>query len=96
MLLGAILVPSFAHAATGLVSVNSGNLVTASSSATTVSVPINIAGSDSLNGFDIQVYSNTSFIDGSSVSLSGSILGSGAAVVQECIDGVLIYQRFER
>jgi len=92
MLLGAILVPSFAHAATGVVSVNSGSLVTASSSATTISVPINIAGSDSLNGFDIQVFANTSFIDGTSVSLSGSILNTNgpAAVVQECIDGVLV------
>ncbi len=92
MLLGALLSPTVAHAATGVVSVNSGTLVTATKTQTTVSIPINIAGSDSLNGFDIQVLATTSFLDGASVSLSGSILGTHGtpAVVQECIDGVLV------
>jgi hypothetical protein len=90
MLLGAFLVPIPAHAATGVVSVNGGALVTAPSSATTVSVPIRISGSDNLNGFDIQVYANINFTDAASVSLASSILGTGSAIVLECIDGVLI------
>lgn len=90
MFLGALLVPIPAHAATGTVSVNGGALVTAPSSATTVSAPIRISGSDNLNGFDIQVHADNTLIDGASVSLSGSILGTGSAIVLECIDGVLI------
>jgi hypothetical protein len=88
MLLGAFLAPSSVHAATGVVSVNGGTLINAPSSATTVSVPIQISGSDALNGFDIQVVADPTLLSGASVSLTGSVLN--ASVVLECINGVLV------
>jgi hypothetical protein len=94
MLLGAFLVPINVHAATGVVSVNGGSLVSALGTDITVSVPIQISGSNALNAFDIQVFANTSFLQGASVSLTGSIFPSAptatAAIVLECINGVLI------
>jgi hypothetical protein len=89
MLLGAFLVPSFAHAGTGVVSVNGGTLVSAPNAATTVNVPIQISGSNALNGFDIQVVANPSILQASSVSLSGSVLSSGG-IILECVNGVLV------
>src|SRR5216683_1843078 len=84
-----LLVPSIAHAATGQVSVNNGALVLALRTDKTVSVPINIAGSDPLNGFDIQVFADPAFLSGASVSLFGSIITSPTIVI-ECINGILI------
>jgi len=89
MLLGAFLVPSLAHAATGIVSVNGGNNINAPG-ASTVTVPINVANSNPFNGFDIQVFADPSILRGSSVSLSGSVLSNSPTIVLECIDGVLI------
>ncbi len=90
MLLSAIfMVPTVVHASTGQVSVNGGNEVLASSSATTVSVPIQISGSDPLNGFDIQVVADPAILQGASVSLSGSVITSPTIVI-ECINGILV------
>lgn len=89
MLLGAFLVPSLAHAGTGVVSVNGGNIVTALKTDTTVSIGIQISGSDPINGFDVQVSADHSILQGASISLAGSVLPSPTVVV-ECIDGVLI------
>jgi hypothetical protein len=89
MLLGAFLVPSVAHAATGVVSVNGGNLVTALKTDTTTSIPIQISGSDVFSGFDVQVVADPAILQGASVSLAGSIVPSPSILV-ECINGVLI------
>ena len=90
MLFSAIfMVPTVVHAATGQVSVNGGNEILASGTATTVSVPIQISGSDSLNGFDVQVVADPTILQGASVSLSGSVITSPTIVV-ECINGILV------
>lgn len=83
-----LLVPSIAHAATGQVSINGGNEVLSGQAPTTVSVPINIAGSDPLNGFDIQVFADPTILSAASVSL-GSVLASPSIVI-ECINGILV------
>jgi methionine-rich copper-binding protein CopC len=90
MLLAAFLAPSVAHAFTGVVSVNGGTLVGVPSSATTVSVPIQISSSNPLNGFDIQVFANPLILQGASVDLSGSVLPSPAKIAVECINGILV------
>src|SRR6266566_74810 len=59
-----------------LFSANGGNEILASGTATTVSVPIQISGSDSLNGFDVQVVADPTILQGASVSLSGSVITS--------------------
>jgi hypothetical protein len=89
MLLGALLVPSVAHAATGVVSVNGGNPVNALRTDTTTSIPIQISGSDVFSGFDVQVVADPTILQGASVSLTGSIIPSPSILV-ECINGVLI------
>jgi len=89
MLLGALLVPTIAHAQTGVVSVNGGSVVVGTTAPSTVSVPVQISGSQDFSGFDIQVYANTAYLQGASVSLAGSILPS-PSVLTECINGVLI------
>jgi hypothetical protein len=89
MLLGALLSPSLAHAATGVISVNGGALITAVQTATSVSVPIQISGSNALNAFDIQVSADPTILSGASVSLTGSVL-SNPSIVLECINGVLV------
>ncbi len=90
ILLGAFLIPSLAHASTGIVSVNGGNLVSGTLSPSSVDVPINIQNSNALNGFDIQVFADPAILRGSSVSLSGSVLTNSPTIVLECIDGVLV------
>jgi hypothetical protein len=91
MLLSSILlVPTLAHAATGTVSVNGGNQIVTAQTATTVSVPIQIQGSDPLDGFDIQVFANPAILSGASISLTGSLLASPKLVI-ECINGVLVF-----
>src|SRR6266566_1211420 len=72
-----------------LFSANGGNEILASGTATTVSVPIQISGSDSLNGFDVQVVADPTILQGASVSLSGSVITSPTIVV-ECINGILV------
>ena len=84
-----LLVPSIAHAATGQVNINGGSEVLASGSATTVSVPVNIVGSDALNGFDVQVVADPTILSAASVDLSGSVLASPTIVI-ECINGILV------
>lgn len=84
-----LLVPSIAHAATGQVNINGGSEVLASGSATTVSVPINIVGSDALNGFDIQVVADPTILSAASIDLTGSVIASPTIVI-ECINGILI------
>jgi hypothetical protein len=90
MLLSSILlVPGVVHAGTGLVSVNNGNQIISAQLDTAVSVPINIAGSDALNGFDIQVFANPTILSAASVSLATSVVTSPTIVI-ECINGVLV------
>jgi hypothetical protein len=84
-----LLVPSIAHAATGQVNVNGGAQIVSLGTDTTVSVPINIAGSDPLNGFDIQVLADPTILSGASVSLVGSVITSPTIVI-ECINGILV------
>ena len=74
---------------TGLVSINGGTAVTAQQSDTSVNVPVSISGSDSFNGFSIQIHADTSFLSGASVSLAGSVLPN-PTILGECINGVLI------
>jgi hypothetical protein len=90
MLLGAILVPTVAHAQpTGIVSVNGGAEVIATGSMTAVSVPVQISGSGSINGFEIQVMTDITLLDPTGVSLSGSVLAS-PQILFECINGISI------
>src|SRR5260370_6866307 len=84
-----LLLPSSVHAATGLVSVNDGTQIISAGTDTTVSVPINIQGSDALNGFDIQVLADPTILTGASVILTSSILTSPNIVI-ECINGILV------
>ena len=90
MLLGALLVNPTVFAQTGIVSVNGGSPVQVSQSATTVSVPIQISGSEALNAFDIQVFANSSLLTATGVSLFGSVLSNSPTIVLECINGVLV------
>jgi hypothetical protein len=90
MLLGALLINPSVHAATGIVSINGGSPVQVSQSATTVSVPIQISGSDALNAFDIQVFADSSLLTATGVSLFGSVLSNSPTIVLECINGVLV------
>src|SRR5438094_4778085 len=83
-----LLVPNVAHALTGQVNINGGAEVLSGQAPTTVSVPINIAGSDPLNGFDIQVFADPTILSATSVSL-GSVLASPSIVI-ECINGILV------
>jgi hypothetical protein len=90
MLFSAILlVPGYVHAATGQVSVNNGMEIVTSQTATTVSVPIQISGSDPLNGFDIQVFADPTILQAASFSLSGSVITSPTIVI-ECVNGILV------
>jgi hypothetical protein len=89
LLIAAIFAPVGVYGATGVVSVNGGTQVTASGTATTVSVPIQISGSDALNGFDIQVVADPTLLSTASVSLAGGVL-SNPTIVLECINGVLV------
>jgi len=84
-----LLVPSIAHAATGQVNINGGAQVLGSPFPSTVSVPINIAGSDALNGFDVQVFADPTILSATSVSVTGSVLASPTIVI-ECINGILV------
>ncbi len=60
---------------------------------TQFTVAVNLAGSDPTNGFDIQVFADTSFLNASmgasSVSLSGSVL-PGASIFLECVNGLIV------
>jgi hypothetical protein len=89
MLLGAFLVPANVHAATGQISVNGGSTITVASSATTVSVPIQVANSAGFNGFQIIVVADPSILSASSIDLTGSVLPS-PSILAECINGVLV------
>jgi hypothetical protein len=89
MLLGAFLAPTNVHAATGNISVNGGSTVVVASSATSVSVPIQVAGSDGFNGFQIIVFADPSILSAASIDLTGSVLPS-PSILAECINGVLI------
>jgi hypothetical protein len=90
MLLGAFLVPTVSHAQlTGIVSINGGMEVTASAGQTSVQVPVSISGSDSFNGFSIQIQASTSYLVGASVSTAGSVLPN-PTILSECINGVYI------
>lgn len=88
MLLGAFLVPINAHALTGTVSVNGGGNLTVASSATSVAVPIQVAGSDGFNGYQIIVSNDPTVLSAASVTL-GSILPN-PTILAECINGVLV------
>jgi len=83
-----LLVPNAAHALTGQVNINGGTQVLSGQAPATVSVPINIVGSDPLNGFDIQVFADPTILSATSVSL-GSVLASPSIVI-ECINGILV------
>lgn len=84
-----LLVPTIAHAATGQVNINGGAQVLGSPFPSTVSVPINIAGSDALNGFDVQVFADPTILSATSVSVTGSVIASPTIVI-ECINGILV------
>jgi hypothetical protein len=87
-----------AHAATGTVCLTdsitvgcpSSSEVLFASSGSTLTVLVQIAGSDSLNGFNIQIQTDNTVLQAAGASLSGSIIGSGATVVLECLDGTLV------
>ena len=83
-----LLVPNVAHALTGQVNINGGAEVLSAQAPATVSVPINIAGSDPLNGFDIQVFADPTILSAASVSL-GSVLVSPSIVIER-INGILV------
>lgn len=84
-----LLVPAnFAHA-TGQVNINGGSPLLVPQAQTTLSVPIQISGSDALNGFDVQVFADPTILSGASISLTGSVIPSPTIVI-ECINGVLV------
>ena len=53
-------------------------------------VLVQIAGSDNLNGFNIQIQTDNTVLQAAGASLTGSIIGSSATVVLECLDGTLV------
>src|SRR3989442_1794680 len=53
---------------------------------TQLTVAVNIQNSNQLNGFDILVKGDPNVLRGSSVDLSGTVLGSNILTVAECID----------
>lgn len=53
-------------------------------------VGVFIQGSDALNGFDINLLSNTSFLIPTAIDLSGTVLPTPATIIVECIAGLLI------
>lgn len=53
-------------------------------------VRVQIAGSDNLNGFNIQIQTDSTVLKAADVSLTGSIIGADATVVLKCVDGVLV------
>jgi hypothetical protein len=58
---------------------------------TTISVNINVQGSDALNGFDIQVLADSTVLSATSVSLASGLLPSASTnILVECINGVLV------
>jgi hypothetical protein len=87
-----------AHAATGVVcltdAVTTGCPISPevlfASGGSTLTVLVQIAGSDNLNGFNIQIQTDNTVLQAAGASLTGSILGSGATIVLECLDGVLV------
>jgi hypothetical protein len=92
MLLSAIfVVPINAHGGlVGQVSINGGTEFSVPSSQTTLSVPVQISGSDALNGFDIAVSANPSILYPTSIDLTGSIILPINPVAIECVNGVLV------
>jgi len=52
-----------------------------------ITVDVNIQSSDSFNAFDIRLQANPSILNGSSISIAGSLLQTSAVLVQECING---------
>jgi len=101
-----ILAPLFAlpavHGATGIVCVSDAadftdcSLPASFQSAsftpgTSITVNINVQGSDALNGFDIQVFADQTVLSATGVSLASGLLPSSSTnVLVECINGVLI------
>ena len=87
-----------AHAATGTVCLTDSVTVGCPASpqvlfaaqGSTLTVLVQIAGSDPLNGFNIQIKTSNTVLQAAGASLSGSIIGSGATVVLECLDGTLV------
>jgi hypothetical protein len=87
-----------AHAATGTVCLTDSLTVGCPASPQTLfasqgsqlTVLVQIAGSDNLNGFNIQISTDNTVLQVADASLTGSIIGSGATVVLKCFDGVLV------
>lgn len=92
MLLSAIfLVPINIHAApVGQVAISPGVPLNAPSSQTTISVPVQITGSDALNGFEISVSSNPSILFPTSIDLTGSVILPINPIAAECVNGILV------
>jgi len=53
----------------------------------TITVAVNIQGSEALNGFDITVNTNNHVLRGTSISSAGSVLGASPFVLANCVDG---------
>lgn len=90
MLLSSILlVPINAHSQlVGQVSINGGTEVVVPSTQTTISVPIELLGSDAMNGFSIQVKTDPTILNPTSVSLGGLLVKP--TIITECINGVIV------
>jgi hypothetical protein len=56
----------------------------------TLNVSVLVAGSDPLNGFDIQILTDNTVLNPIGVDASGTILPGGASTVLECLNGVLV------
>ena len=61
-------------------------LAISATSGTQLTVAVNVQGSGSLNGFDILVKADPNVLHGSSLDLTGSVLGSNTFEVAKCID----------
>ncbi len=53
-------------------------------------VKVQVAGSDPLDGFDIQIKTDSTVLKAADASLTGSIIGADANVLVKCFDGVLV------
>jgi hypothetical protein len=102
LILAPLFVSPAAHGATGIVCISDPlNFSDCSTPAsfqsasfapgTTISVNVNVQGSDALNGFDIQVFADNTVLNATSVSLASGLLPSASTnTLAECINLVLI------